>query len=207
MASRSRSSSPSDSSRSTSERLSKAIVHLSRSKASRPRSTCAARVGSVGMGLGRQPTSFYPCCGPRKLDGSVDAEPGACGLGSSWRPIHRSPPKSDRRGGECHGHRERRAKPLRRGCHRRRAGGSGDGLPLGPAQPRLRDPRRCRPRRRCLAKPLGHAPAVHARPLRRPSRHAVPGPTQGISDKGRGGRLPRVVRHEVRAADPQRYAC
>ena len=76
--------------------------------------------------------------------------------------------------------------------HRRRPGGPVRRLPPRPPRAAVRDPRCPRAHRRQLARALGLAAPVHAGPLRRACRHALPGLADDVPHEGRDGRLPRA---------------
>ena len=68
----------------------------------------------------------------------------------------------------------------------------------------VRDPRRVRPRRRCVAQPVELAAAVHPGEVRRPTRLGIPRRSEPVPDEGRDGRLPRSLRPALRAARAKR---
>ena len=68
----------------------------------------------------------------------------------------------------------------------------------------LRDPGRQPAGRRLLAPPLGLAPPVHPRPLRRAARHALPRTGLVLPHQGRDRRLPGGLRGDLRPSGPHR---
>ena len=102
---------------------------------------------------------------------------------------------------------EQHTRGRRHGHHRRRPVRLGSRLLPGAAGPIVRHPRRERARRRRVAQALGLTLAVHARALRRPAGHAVPGeraPT--FISKDADGRLSRGVRRALRSSRSHRRA-
>ena len=93
-----------------------------------------------------------------------------------------------------------RIRALRHRDHRRRPGRPHGGVLPGEAGSLVRHPRRERADRRRLAQALGLAASLYAGVLQQAARHAAPGTRLVVSDEGRAGCLPGVVRGTLRAS-------